>query len=75
MFPLPRHRSTDIPGAFADPLRGVQEQFRGVLQLQLFLDAVAKGIDGGHRQFQILGDLAGGLPLAQQPEHFQFAVA
>src|SRR5256885_15276961 len=39
-------------------LHGVTDQFRTACEVQLFLDALAMGLYGFHRQAQFFGDLA-----------------
>jgi hypothetical protein len=52
-----------------------RDQFRRTAELQLFFDAIAEGMDGGNRQLQDFGNLAGGFAFSQHLKHFQLAVA
>ena len=41
-----------------EPLNGMEHHLCGGLELELFLDAIAEGIDCGDGEVQVLGDLA-----------------
>ena len=49
-----------LPG----PLDGVEHDLGGGFEMELFLDAVPEGVDGGDRDLEVLGDLAGAFALA-----------
>src|SRR5947209_8354751 len=49
-----------------DPLNRVTDQFRRVLQIELFLDLLAVIFDRLHAEMKFLGDLACAAPLADE---------
>ena len=57
------------------PFNGSANEFGSARQMQLFFDVRPMRLNRADTQMQFLGDLPGSPALAQQPEHFQFAVA
>src|ERR1039457_4690968 len=73
---VPVEKSNFRIGSFLpEPLERKQDHFRGVLELQLFFDAVFEGTDGRQRHIHFLRNFPGALALAQHSKDFQFAVA
>lgn len=56
------------------PLNSVLHQFSGAAQRQLFLDMRLVRLHGLHTDVQFFRDLTRRVPLADEPEDFQFPV-
>ena len=62
-------------GLGVEPLNGVLNQSRGVVERKFFFDVCAVRFYRFYAQMQILSDLAGGVSFSDKTEDFKLAVA
>lgn len=55
-------------------LKRVAHQLRARAQAQLLLDVGPVGLDGAHREVELLGDLSVGMPERDHPQHLDLAL-
>jgi hypothetical protein len=70
----PKHRSTGSDVAVVDPRDRSLKKFRGVFQMQLFLDPSAISFDRLNIQAQLLGDLARSKAVPCHVENLQLTI-